>query len=170
MSRRAAPLLIALSLAVAFLATASSTLAHPKTPLPTTTVVTPVAGLERTSLEWRAAASTGHAGHGVVWLVVALVALATVRRPRNVLAIAIVLAVVVLIFESGIHSVHHLGDDHGASQCVVASTSTHLAGTPAEPPSCDVFRVLNVDRPPAVAQSITASQPFRPDAGRAPPA
>lgn len=168
MSRRAAPLLIALTLAVAFLATASSALAHPKTP-PPTTVVAAVAGEEGTTLEWRAAASTGHIGSVVLWLVAALVALAVVRRLRNALALATVLAVIVLTFESGIHSVHHLGDDHGASQCVVASASTHLAGTSAEPPSCDVFSVLTVDRPAVIAQSITASQPFRPDAGRAPP-
>jgi len=169
MSRRATPRVIALTLAVAFLATASATLAHQKTP-PTTTLVAPAVGAERTTLEWRAAASSGHPGNMmVVWLVVALVTLVAIRRLRNALAVAIVLAVVVLTFERGIHSVHHLGDDHGASQCVVASASTHLAGTPAEPPSCDGLSVLNGDRPAVIAQSITASQPFRPDAGRAPP-
>jgi branched-subunit amino acid ABC-type transport system permease component len=168
MSRRAAPLLIALSLAVAFLATASSVLAHPKTST-MTTVAAAVVGAEGTTLEWRAAAIAGHLASVVVWLVAALVALGAVRGLRNALALATLLAVIVLTFESGIHSVHHLGDDHGASQCVVASASTHLAGTPAEPPSCDVVSVLNVDRPPVIAQSIAASQPFRPDSGRAPP-
>lgn len=169
MSRGAAPLLIALTLVVAFLAIASAALAHPNTP-PTTTVVAAVVGTEWTTVEWRAAGGSRHIGSVVVWLVVALVALGAMRRLRNAFALATMLAVVVLTFEGGIHSVHHLGDDHGASQCVVASASTHLAGTSVDPPSFDVFSSPRLDGQPAIAQSTAASQPLRPDAGRAPPA
>ncbi|MGH7333116.1 MAG: hypothetical protein ACREKS_10315 [Candidatus Rokuibacteriota bacterium] len=165
MSRRAVPLLIALTLAVSALTAASSVLAHPTT-ASLTTVVAADAG---PTGEWRAASGVGGAGSVVVWLAVVVVTLLAVRRLRNVLAIATVLAVIVLVFESGVHSVHHLGDDHGASQCVVASASTHLAGTPAEPPSFEAFSILSIDRQPLIAQVVTASQPIRPYASRAPP-
>ena len=85
------------------------------------------------------------------------------------LAVAIVLVLLLFAFESGVHAVHHLGDREAASQCSVASASTHLAGTLAEPVQIDVLRRSPMQTPPAAPHPVAASQPFRPDAGRAPP-
>ncbi len=167
MRRRAAPLLIALTLAVSTLAGASSAFAHP-TSQPPVDLATALAADAGPAGEWRASGGVGTGSLGA-WVALIGATVLTLRRFRNALAIATVLAAIVLVFESGVHSVHHLGDDHAASQCVVASASTHLAGTPAEPPSFEALRVLNVDRP-LIAVVVTVSRSSRPDASRAPPA
>jgi hypothetical protein len=150
------------------LAIASAALAHPRT-APASAVVAAAAPAEET-LQWRSASDVESATTAEIWVAVAIVALVCIRRFRTVLAIATVAALLVLTCESGVHSVHHLGDPDGASQCLVASATTHLAGVPTAPPSFDVVSVLSFDRLSVSAQAITASQSFRPDAGRAPPA
>jgi hypothetical protein len=168
MRGRATLLLIALSLAVSTLAGVSSAFAHPtaQPPVDFTTTLAEDAG---PAGEWRASGSGVGTDSLGAWIAFIIATVLALRRLRNALAIATVLAAIVLVFESGVHSVHHLGDDHAASQCVVASASTHLAGTPAEPPSFEALRVLSIDRPP-IAVVVTVRQSSRPDASRAPPA
>ncbi len=47
------------------------------------------------------------------------------RRP---LALALVLIALLFTFESGVHSVHHLGSPSEATHCVVALAATHCLG------------------------------------------
>jgi hypothetical protein len=105
----------------------------------------------------------------VAGLAVLLALLVAVRRSRRVVAIGGVAALVALAFEGGLHSVHHLGDERSASQCSVASAAPHLDGAPAEPPAFSALALLPGDHRVAAHRPAPSSQPFRPDAGRAPP-
>ena len=174
---RAGLLLAVLALA-SMLVAASSALAHPPTVLPAEESADPTAfgvlpGLaaaiaeEAPNEDWQAVAS-GHPAGAAIGLAVAMLVLLALRR-RKALAVATVLASLVLIFENGVHSVHHLGDDQGASECAAAVATTHLAGASTEPPSAEAFHVLRLDRLPATTPAILACQTFRPDIGRAPP-
>jgi hypothetical protein len=103
----------------------------------------------------------------VAWLVIAIVGLAAPSRRRIVASLA-VLALAVLAFETGVHSVHHLGDEAGASQCSVASASTHLDGTPEEGPALRV-PILAATETLSFQIAPVASAPFRCDSTRGPP-
>lgn len=80
---------------------------------------------------WQAA----QAPAAIPWpaLLVALAVLAArVRRPRRAVALGLVLILALFVFETGVHSVHHLGDRPGNPACVVASAMAQLAGTPVD--------------------------------------
>ena len=171
-------LLAPLALA-SMLTAASSALAHPSTLPPAEESAGPTAfgvlpGLaaaiaeEAPNEDWQAVASAGHPAGAAIGLAVAMLVLLAFRR-RDALAVATVLASLVLIFENGVHSVHHLGDDQGASECAAAVATTHLAGASTEPPSAEAFHVLRHERLAATTPAIPACQTFRPDIGRAPP-
>jgi len=107
-----------------------------------------------------------------IWLaVVALVLTALlVRAPRRVAAAVFAVVLGVVAFETGVHAVHHLGDTHAASHCVVASVAPHLGGTTDAPatsmPCLDVA-------PHAVVVAdlvVLPARPFGPSPVRAPPA
>jgi hypothetical protein len=176
MTRRAVSLFLVLVVA-GVVAAATSALAHPSpSPSPAALAALSTERLDSDrpapgpTVAWTAGGGVGYLGSDMMWAAVSVIALIAARRFRKSLAFTAALAMFVLIFESGVHSVHHLGDDRGASGCAVASASTHLAGTPAEPPpSLQIFHVLNGDRLSAFPQSITTGRAFRPDACRAPP-
>lgn len=117
-----------------------------------------VAGPEPVALPWPLLAA-----------VAATAAIAVRRRPRAALALGLVLLVGVLAFESGVHSVHHLGEQGHGNPCAVASTSLNLTGLEVEPAA-----VLS---PPAalglaVAMAVRLDPragPESPHEGRAPP-
>jgi hypothetical protein len=102
-------------------------------------------------------------------LAVAVLVAATGRRPRRALGLALVSVLVVFAAETGVHSVHHLGD-RGAIACAVAATAGHLmvvldAGIPAvEPPAALSAAVSAPHSSPPSAPS------HGPDPARAPPA
>ncbi len=56
-------------------------------------------------------------------------AVAMRRRPRLAIAASLVGLLAVFVFESGVHSVHHLGETGRGAACHVAATSEHLSGT-----------------------------------------
>jgi len=95
--------------------------------------------------------------------------LGAVRRPRAAVSLALVLLVGVLAFESGVHSVHHLGDPGRASGCGLASTSLNLSGLEVEPVALD--GALAASGPPVsvVAPLHAHARPESPHEGRAPP-
>ena len=177
---------LAALVAVGTLATASTTLAHQASRVESAREVTggpprgeigdPAPSAVGTPGEDRPARSDGAADWRMIsgptgflaWLVVALVGLAAPRRRRFV-AWVFVAALVGLAFEAGVHSVHHLGDEAGASRCSVASASTHLFGTPEDGPAVGL-PVVVADATPSFQTVPVSSPPFRPDAGRAPPA
>jgi hypothetical protein len=91
------------------------------------------------------------------------------RRPRRALALAIVLVLAVFAFEDGVHSAHHVGDQHHAASCPVASASAHLSAT-----AIDIGCNLDVGLPTAGdalerAAPAPVSRPLCPQQGRAPP-
>ena len=111
----------------------------------------------------------GGAGGGLLLAALAAGIGLGLRRPRR-LAAGLVILVLVLAFEAGLHSVHHVGDPHQAAACAVGVATAHLAGSPVE--------VVTVD--PIAAPSLHTAWPapsapvalHRPDPyeSRAPPA
>ena len=68
----------------------------------------------------------------MVGALLALVALlAAIESRRRVLALGLALVILVLTFESAIHSVHHLGSSE-ESKCAVAVAAAHVQGTVGE--------------------------------------
>lgn len=128
------------------------------------------------------AALTGAAGQlrpapspGVVpwWLVLtsllALAAACPLGRRRSV-AVGLVLLLAVLAAETGVHSVHHLGNAVASQSCPVAATAQHLSGVDAEPPMlCGLELAASGETLPTAA-APASTRALAPDAGRAPPA
>src|SRR5687768_749326 len=58
-----------------------------------------------------------------IWPFVAVLVAAALAAlpPRRAVALALVLLLALFAVESGVHSVHHLADQQGAAQCVVAA-------------------------------------------------
>lgn len=143
----------------AVLALSTPALAHVST--------SPPVELAPTPLETLAAAAPSLDGLGTLVAAVA-VAMILLGRRRRAVAVACVALLLVVAFESGLHSVHHLTDQPDA-QCVVASASAHIGGVPVA--------LVAFDRPvekstTAVATAPIASPSARmaaPDLGRAPP-
>ncbi len=95
--------------------------------------------------------------------------LAMRRRPRLAIAASLVVLLAVFVFESGVHSVHHLGEKGRGAPCHVAATSEHLSGT-----ETDGVVATYVPGPPRVAVlgwslSVVPLHAPSPHEGRAPP-
>jgi hypothetical protein len=90
-----------------------------------------------------------------------------IARRRRAVAVACMALLLLIAFESGVHSVHHLTDQPDG-QCVVASASAHTGGVAAATVAFD--RPVEASTTVAVlpAPSATA-RPDAPDLGRAPP-
>jgi len=96
-------------------------------------------------------------------------AVALLRRRAWVAGLALVL--VVLALETGVHSVHHLADQQGAAECVVAFATAQMHGTAeASPTDHGSWLTVPVGAVPAPAPERPGARPLRPDEGRAPPA
>jgi hypothetical protein len=107
-----------------------------------------------------------------IWpLVAVLVAVALAALPpRRAVAFALVLLLALFAVESGVHSVHHLADQQGAAQCVVAAASAHVHGLSLDAPVDALWL-------PTPVGTVVVADPTRPgarlvrsDEGRAPPA
>ena len=111
---------------------------------------------------------TANAGDAHLLVVLgAVVGLGLGRRRR--LALALAVALPLLGFEIGLHSVHHLGDPEHASQCVVASATTHVNGTLVDAPR-PIIPVEYTPQPAPVAPAVAAPRrSLAPHEGRAPP-
>jgi hypothetical protein len=95
------------------------------------------------------------------------VAMLVVARSRRAVAVACMTLLLVVTFESGVHSVHHLTDPPD-SRCVVASASAQIGGV--------AVTAVAFDRPAQAADSVTitpagapTARPAAPGLGRAPP-
>src|SRR5688572_1786515 len=113
-------------------------------------------------------AATAPSMDGLATLVAAFaVAMILIARRRRAVAVACMALLLLIAFESGVHSVHHLSDQPDG-QCVVASASAHTGGVAAATVAFDrpVEASTTVAVPPAA--SATA-RPDAPDLGRAPP-
>lgn len=81
---------------------------------------------------------------------------------------ALALLLVLLAFETGLHSVHHLAEP--GRPCVVAAASAHVAGTVLEAVTVGVPGAPTGMSALLPAPSAPASRPPAPALGRAPPA
>jgi hypothetical protein len=99
----------------------------------------------------------------------ALVAVAVRRRPRQILAISLILVLGVFAFENALHSVHHGFDAKQQEECAVAAVSAQLSGVQVD------GIALASSAPPLAGAAMTVlpvPTPDRflsPDQGRAPP-
>ena len=94
-------------------------------------------------------------------------AMLVVARSRRAVAVACTALLLVVTFESGVHSVHHLTDQPD-SRCVVASASAQIGGV--------AVTTVAFDRPTEAADTVAITpagaptvRPAAPDLGRAPP-
>jgi hypothetical protein len=71
-------------------------------------------------------------------LFAALVALigSALRRPRRLVA-GLTILLLVLTFEAGLHSAHHVGELDQSAACVVAMATAHLVGSPVDAVTVD---------------------------------
>jgi hypothetical protein len=126
----------------------------------------PVLAMER--LAW-SAAPTPPALPWPLMLSVATLMLLGSRRPRRALAVALILVVAVFAFESGVHSVHHLGEAERGEGCALAAASQHLTGTEVD--VVGLVETLPLTRQVATADAlIERVRLVGPDQVRAPPA
>jgi hypothetical protein len=144
---------------VAVLALSTSAMAHVTTDPPVEIMPLP--------LETLTAAAPSPDGLATLMAAVA-VAMVLIARRRRAVAIACTVLLLVITFEAGVHSVHHLVDQPD-SQCVVASASSHTGGVAVD--------TVAFERPAeamaTIFSTLTAaptSRPAAPDLGRAPPA
>jgi hypothetical protein len=107
-------------------------------------------------------------------LALALLALVIValllKAPRRVAASVFVVLLAIVAFETGVHAVHHLGDTHAASHCVVASVAPHLGGATEAPATGTPHLHVTADPVVVVDARVLAARPLSPSPGRAPPA
>lgn len=142
----------------AVLALSTPAVAHVESSIPVEVAPTPIKTLAA------AAPSLDGLGTLVAAVGVAMIFLARSRRAVAVTCLALLL---VVAFEAGVHSVHHLTDPPGG-QCVVASASAHIGGVAVATVACD----RPAEAMTALAVTPTGSptdRPAAPDLGRAPP-
>jgi hypothetical protein len=114
--------------------------------------------------------SAGTATPVGLWTALAAATLLTlaIARRRRAVALLSVAVLLVIAFETGLHSVHHIGERDN-STCVVASASAQTGGVTIA--SIAFERPAEVATPIAVTVgSAVADRLTAPDRGRAPPA
>jgi hypothetical protein len=104
-----------------------------------------------------------------LWLLVSAMAVAGVAlaRRRRAVALACTALLLLVAFEAGVHSVHHLAD-HLGTQCVVASASAHTGGVAVDAVAFEA--PVTLAAPVAVTRTVApVLRAVPPDLGRAPP-
>jgi hypothetical protein len=91
-------------------------------------------------------------------------------RPRRALALGLALLVTLFLFETGVHSVHHLSARGEAPHCALATASNHLSGVDADAPKDPTPRLEPTGEIALSVESAPADHVVRPGQGRAPPA
>jgi len=82
--------------------------------------------------------------------------------------VAFAMMLTVLMFETALHSAHHLDDGSAATTCAVASVTGHLAGaTDAAIPESGAL--TSGERPIAEPRPAEVVRPQAPRPGRSPP-
>jgi hypothetical protein len=110
---------------------------------------------------------------GLPWpavLAAGVLGLLAARRPRRALALGLSLIVMVFLFETGVHSVHHLSTRGHADHCVLAAASGHVTGVDADPPGDTAPPLQPSGEIALFVESPAIDHHARPDQGRAPPA
>jgi hypothetical protein len=90
-------------------------------------------------------------------------------RSRRAMVGLLIGLLAVLTFETGLHSVHHLGEQRDATRCIVESVSSNISGAIGEP-IVVVGPAETADLAPHLEESVAPPQrELRPDRERAPP-
>ena len=87
----------------------------------------------------------------------------------RIAACALVVLAVFFLFDSSIHSVHHVGEEDAAAQCALAAAVPHLAGIAPEPPCLESPFLVAVPLAEAGQSLATPLASHRGPLGRAPP-
>ena len=118
------------------------------------------------SLETLSAGTPSPSGLGTLVAAIA-VAMTLMGRRRRAVAVVCMALLLLVAFESGVHSVHHLTDQPDG-HCVVASASVHIGGV--------AVATVAFDRPAETMSAVAftpvgslSARPAAPDLGRAPP-
>jgi hypothetical protein len=153
--------------------------AHLARPVERGTQETPIApgGVVSDALRplWTADSSPTVAPSPPLEMAGALLALAAIvvalRFRRRVLGLGLALVLVVLAFESGIHSVHHLGSSQSSQEtkCAVAGVATHVQGTVGEMVIALAKPLYTGAASPVAGPMRHVEQTWRAWRGRAPP-
>ncbi len=175
---RVRALLVALAIGLALAASATPVWAHPRAVAPAAAVGTaPPAAPVTLPAPAAPPAPAGPApaaqpmGPLAPFAALAIALGVALAAPRRTLVAALALVLVVLGVETGVHSVHHLADQRGAAECVVAIASANVHGTAASPPATQALWAPSpVGSIVAPAPERPGARPLRPDEGRAPPA
>jgi hypothetical protein len=130
---------------------------------PSPAVADPTAGA------WRAAPASSTSPWVFLAAAVATAGFIARRQPRATVAAALVLLLAVLAFETGVHSVHHLGDPGRGEACAIAATSQHLSGIGVEVVVVGHAPAMRDVAPPADAPALAPCRPPSPHEDRAPP-
>jgi len=172
--RRLIPLLLLLAIA-AILITPLDALAHTRpdpVPVPVPTPVVADTGAPTAQLV--AGSATTADSPWLLFVVVSLAIMGTLatrmrRHVPRLLAVVFMVLLGVFVFETGLHSVHHLGRSADEQRCAVASASTHLAGVTGE--TVDIRATLSIADDEVAPPSVLGprSEPRRPGSPRAPP-
>lgn len=123
----------------------------------------------------RTLSASRRAGSATPWglllaiTVVMSLALATPARVRRGVALTAVVALAWFVFETGVHSTHHLGDERGAARCTVGSTASKIVVTEDEPPAATVTLAPAPTRLSEATEQNPAVCPLPISPGRAPP-
>ena len=92
-----------------------------------------------------------------------------IRRFPRAIGIVVVLALAVLTYETGVHSVHHVSDPGAARSCAVASASVHVSGLSVDATSHDMLVLPPVSLIAPSSDFVFASTFLAAPDGRAPP-
>jgi hypothetical protein len=100
-------------------------------------------------------------------LILAALLMAATSSRRAVVGVLVAL-LAVFAFETGRHSVHHLGEQRDAARCVVESVASNLSGAVGEAMAV-LVPAATADLTPRLESIAPRHRSLRPDRGRAPP-
>jgi hypothetical protein len=167
----AAMFLLAVAAIAAWNSVASAHLAQsaaPRAPEPPAAIESAVCCEPRAIAPAPSAPSDPTAGIAIAIFGFAILLALTLWHGR-ILTLALILALAILTYETGVHSVHHLGSPADASQCAIAGATTHLHGTVDEPQLTLGAPAYAGTAPVAHGPACRVLQTWRAWRGRAPP-
>jgi hypothetical protein len=108
--------------------------------------------------------------HETAAVVAGLAALAVAARWRRAVALELILIAGTVAFESGVHSVHHLGSPREMAQCAMAVAASNVPGTVDGAPVAFTRPALAGLAPPEQETQQAFARSWPAWRGRAPPA
>jgi hypothetical protein len=99
-----------------------------------------------------------------------LIALVTWRGRRRAMAPILIILLAILLYEDGLHSVHHGPAPQAADSCATLAVSSHAVGTEVEMSVFATPTLVALAPTLPITVQVPADHIPRPDQGRAPPA